>query len=171
MYDTLQSDSKKPLYLGCKKPLTLLSMVLSVVNRWSDKSFTSLLQVVQDMLPKENTLPKSYYQVKKILCLMGMKYQKIHACPNDCILYKCEFEEMKNFPTCWVSWYKLKDDDECSSNENTKKGPPTKVLWYLPIILRFKRLFSNTDDAKDLKWHADGRNYEGMLCHLADLSQ
>ena len=47
MYDTLESDSKKPLYLGCKKSLTLLSTVLSLVNvkatyGWSDKSFTSL---------------------------------------------------------------------------------------------------------------------------------
>ena len=47
MYDTLESDSKKPLYLGCKKPLTLLSAVLSLVNVkaryvWSDKSFSSL---------------------------------------------------------------------------------------------------------------------------------
>ena len=41
---------------------------------WSDKSFSSLLQVVHDMLPEENTLPKSYYQEKKILCPMGMEY-------------------------------------------------------------------------------------------------
>ena len=84
MYDTLQSDLKKPLYPGCKKSLTLLSAVLSPVNvkaryEWSDKSFTSLLQVVQDILPEENTLPKSYYQAKKILCLMDMEFQKIHA--------------------------------------------------------------------------------------------
>jgi len=32
MYDTLQSHSKKPLYLGCKNSLTLLSVVLSQVN-------------------------------------------------------------------------------------------------------------------------------------------
>jgi len=32
MYDTLESDSKKPLYLGYKKSLTLLSVVLSLVN-------------------------------------------------------------------------------------------------------------------------------------------
>ena len=56
MYDTLQSDWNKPLYLGCKKSLTLLLAVLSLVNfkdkyGWSDKSFTSLLQVMQDMLP------------------------------------------------------------------------------------------------------------------------
>ena len=48
MYDTLQSDSKKPLYPGCKKSLTLLLVVLSLVNvkaiyGWNDKSFTSLL--------------------------------------------------------------------------------------------------------------------------------
>jgi len=79
MYDTLQSDSKKPLYLGCNNSLTLLSVVLSLVNvkaryGWSDKSFSSLLQVVHDMLLKENTLPKSYYQAKKILCPMGIEY-------------------------------------------------------------------------------------------------
>jgi len=32
---------------------------------WSDKSFTLLLQVVQDMLLEENTMSKSYYQAKK----------------------------------------------------------------------------------------------------------
>ena len=31
-------------------------------------------QVVQDMLLEENMLPKTYYQVNKILCLMGMEY-------------------------------------------------------------------------------------------------
>ena len=62
---------------------------------------------------------------------MGMEYQKIHACPIDCILYKHEFEEMHKFPRCGVSQYKVKDDDECNSDENSKKGPPAKVLWYL----------------------------------------
>ena len=79
MYDTLQTDLKKPLYLECKNSLRLLLAVLSLVNAkaiygWSEKSFSSLLQVVHDMLPKENTLPKSYYQAKKILCSMGMEY-------------------------------------------------------------------------------------------------
>jgi len=54
-------------------------VVLSLVNMkarygCSDKSFSSLLQVVHDVLPEENTLPKSYYQAKKILCSMDMEY-------------------------------------------------------------------------------------------------
>ena len=99
MYDILQTDSKKPLYSGCKKSLTHLSAMLCLVDvkakyGQSDKSFTSLLKIVQGILPEENALPKRYYEAKKILCPMGMKYKKIHACPNDCILYKHEFEEM-----------------------------------------------------------------------------
>jgi len=78
MYEGLQSNSKKPLYTGCKNSLTLLSVMLSLVNVkaryvWSDKSFTSLLQVVHKLLPKGSTLPKSYHQAKKILCQMGME--------------------------------------------------------------------------------------------------
>jgi len=64
----------------------------------------------------------------------------------------------------------VKDDEDYSSDENSKKGPPTKVLWYLPIIPRFKHVFANEDNAKDLTWHANGRNYDGMVCHPADCS-
>jgi len=128
MYDTLQTDSKKPLYPRCNNFLMLLSTVLSLVNvkakyGWSDKSFSSLLQIVHDMLPDENMLPKSYYQAKKILCPMGIEYKKIHACPNDCTLYRHEFEEKRKCPRCGVSRYKVKDNNVCSSEENSKKGP------------------------------------------------
>ena len=73
LYDTLESDLKKPLYPGYKKSLTWLLVVLSLINvkakyGWSDKSFTSLLKVIQGMFPEENMLPKSYYKAKKILC-------------------------------------------------------------------------------------------------------
>jgi len=54
---------------------------------------------------------------------------------------------------------------------DTLQTDSKKLLWYLPIILRFKRLFANGDDAKDLTWHANGRNCDGMLCHPADSAQ
>ena len=65
----------------------------------------------------------------------------------------------------------MKDDAECSSDEDSKKDPLVKVLWYLPIILRFKCLFANGDDAKDLTWHENGRNCDEMLRHPADSLQ
>jgi len=78
---------------------------------------------------------------------------------------------MHKCPRCGVSWYKVKDGDECSSDESIMKDPPAKVLWYLSIIPRFKHLFANVDDTKDLTWHANERNCDGMLRHPADFSQ
>jgi len=62
-----------------------------------------------------------------------MEYQKLHACPNDCTLYRKEFEGFHMCPTCGLSQYKVKDDD--GIEEDMKKGPLAKVLWYLLIIL------------------------------------
>ena len=76
---------------------------------------------------------KSYYEAKKILCPMGMEYQKIYASPNDGILYRNEFEEMYKYPKCGVSQYKVKDD-ECRSDENTKKGPQQRCYGILLLF-------------------------------------
>jgi len=45
------------------------------------------------------------------------------------------------------------------------------VLWYFFIIPTFKHLFANANDAKDLTWHADGRNCDGMIYHLPNSTQ
>ena len=165
-YENLETDSKKPLYVGCTT-FTRLLVVLGLVNLkaifgWSDQSFTKLLVLLKNMLPEDNILPKSHYEAKKILCLVGMEYQKIHACANECILYKNEFVEMRNCSTCGVSCYKV-NDMECSDGASTSNSRPTKVCWYLPIIPRFKRCFASAYDAKNLRWHADGRIMDGLL--------
>ena len=160
LYDKIESDSKKPLYSGCTS-FTRLSAVLALVNLkvrfgWSDKSFTEFLVILKKMLPEQNALLKNHYKEKKILCTVGMEYQKIHACPNDCILYKNQFAEMRKCPTCGVSWYKI-NDDKFSDDASKNNSRPAKVCWYLPIIPRFKGLFANGHDAKTLTWHADGK--------------
>ena len=174
VYDNMSTDAETPLYPGSSE-FTRLSAVLKLMNLkarngWSDKSFTKLLELLKEMLPENNTLPESNYQAKKILCLMGMEYKKIHSCPNDCILYRKEFEGLHKCPICGLSRYKVKDNED-TSEDITKKGPPAKCLWYLPIIPRFKRLFANPNDAKNLRWHADVRKCDGMLRHPADSLQ
>jgi len=122
------------------------------------------------MLPEDNMLPKNNYEAKKILCPMGMKYWKIHACPNDCIYYINQFSEILKCPTCGVSHYKVKDE-ECSDEATSCNNHPTKVCWYLPIIPRFQRMFANGRDAKNLTWHAVGRKSDRLLLHSDDSPQ
>ncbi|CAL9010834.1 unnamed protein product, partial [Prunus brigantina] len=88
-----------------------------------------------DLLPEGNTIPTSMYEAKKTLCALGLSYEKMHACPNDCILYRKEYEDSTNCPTCGISRWKEGKDSIL------KEGVPAKVVWYFPPIPRFKRMF------------------------------
>ena len=65
----------------------------------------------------------------------------------------------------------MKEKDKDSIEKIPKYGPSMKVMCYLLIIPRIKRLFANPNDAKNIKWHADERKCEGMYCHLVDSIQ
>ncbi|XP_074323287.1 uncharacterized protein LOC141660222 [Apium graveolens] len=96
-----------------------------------------------------------------------MNIKKIHACPNDCVLFRKEHEHLHTCPKCGASRYK-RDGNNSSTND---KSPPVKVLRYLPIVERFRRLFANSNDAKLIRWHVEGRKSDGMLQHPADSLQ
>ncbi|CAK8542809.1 unnamed protein product [Lathyrus sativus] len=153
--DTLQRDMEDSLYQRCKH-FTRLSVVLRLFNLkvrggWTDKSFNELLELLKQMFPECNTLSNRTYEAKKILCPMGLDYVKIHACRNDCLLYRKDFENMKKSLRCGELRYKKNDNGVDDDDGVTSKGVPAKVMWYLPIITRIKRLFSNVSDAKNTR--------------------
>jgi len=121
------ADVETSLYPGSTNFTRLLAMLrlmnLKAINGWTDKSFTKLLQLLKDMLPEGNTLPNRNYEAKKIFCPMGMEYKKIHACPNDCILYRKYFELLKSCPRFGLSRYKLKQKDDDTIEDIEKHGP------------------------------------------------
>ena len=206
--ETMEKASNELLYdesKGCDKECTVLQTVLDLLtlkarNGWSDTSFNQLLQLLANLFPKPNRLPTSTYLAKKLLSPLTLGIQKIHACPNHCILYRKEHTNKVRCPTCNASRYKTNDDnadDGSMDNKNRKKRGrkkkkntgsdhqhegeeevnerkiPALVMWYLPVIDRLKRLFSNSRDAKFMIWHAapDGRKKDGKLRHPADARQ
>ncbi|XP_057775556.1 uncharacterized protein LOC130994528 [Salvia miltiorrhiza] len=165
-FQTLLEDAERDLYNGCTN-FTKLSATIKLYNLkakygWSDTSFKDLLKLLKDMLPEGNLLPESLYAAKKTLSTLGLDYKKIHACPNDCILYRKEFKDANDCPTCGMSRWK--------TNTKTKgvSRVPSKVLWYFPPIPRFRRMFRTPEICKELTWHSDGRTRDGILRHPAD---
>jgi hypothetical protein len=45
---------------------------LKARNGWSDGSFKNLLMLLKNMLPQGNTFPETIYEVKQIICLLGL---------------------------------------------------------------------------------------------------
>ncbi|XP_056697557.1 uncharacterized protein [Spinacia oleracea] len=147
--EELLTDSELPLYKESK--YTKLSAIVKLYNvkvghSVTDQCFTAFLKVFKDILPPENVLPSRTYKAKKMLCTTDLNYEKIHACPNDCILYRDEFEALKNCPERNVSRYKKKE------------GVPAR--------------FCDAGDAEKLTWHKFGRKKnDGLLRHPADSPQ
>ncbi|VFQ89893.1 unnamed protein product [Cuscuta campestris] len=84
MYESLLGSSKRLLYPGCTKFTRLKGVLelfnLKVANGWSDKSFTSLLSLLGELLPDGHELPSSTYEANKMMSPMDEGYKKIHAC-------------------------------------------------------------------------------------------
>nr|AAK52569.1 Putative Tam1 transposon protein TNP2 [Oryza sativa Japonica Group] len=176
--DKMLEDHRTSLYPGCEQGHKKLDTTLELLqwkakNGVSDKAFGDLLKLVKNILPGGNKLPKTTYEAKKIVCPLGLEVHKIHACPNDCILYRGEeYENLEACPVCKALRYKIRRDDPGEvDGQLTKKRIPAKVMWYFHIIPRLRRLFRNKGNARMLRWHAEERQQDGMLRHPADGSQ
>ncbi|WVZ84511.1 hypothetical protein U9M48_031540, partial [Paspalum notatum var. saurae] len=171
--EILLREHETPLYPGSsdnRLSCTTELLRFKAGNGWSNKSFTDLVNFLADKLPEGNVMPKSTAEAKKILCPIELKYERIHACPNDCIIYWGKYKENESCLICETSRYKKKDRPEELEGKEKKKIP-AKVFWYFPVIPRLERLFANPAHAKLLRWHAEQRKKDGKLRHPADASQ
>jgi len=160
-------DAETPLYYGCPKYTKVSAIMelyrIKVKSGMSENYFDQLLSLVHDILPGENVLPTSTNEIKKFLKMFGFGYDIIHACPNDCILYRKEYELRDTCPRCSASrWERDKHTGE------EKKGIPAKVLQYFPIKDRFKRMFRSKKMAEDLRWHFSNASDDGTMRHPVD---
>ncbi|KAI5334523.1 hypothetical protein L3X38_024656 [Prunus dulcis] len=159
-------DGEQTLHPGCSKYTKLSALVklynLKAKHGMSDVCFTELLILQGDLLTEGNTIPFSMYEAKKTLSTLGTSYEKIHACPNDCILCMKDFGDSTNCPTCGISRWK-----ECKDSI-LKEDVPVKVVWHFPLIPRFKRMFQSRKTAKSLTWHADKKSVDGHMSHPVD---
>jgi hypothetical protein len=123
----LEADSITPLYPGCDPEHTCLNITLKLLNikaefKCSDASLNAFLEYLHKVLPKDNLLPTSVEEAKKIACPLDLLHIRYHACINDCIIYRNEYKKKTECPVCKESRYKR------------GKKAPRKVVWYFPLM-------------------------------------
>ena len=92
---------------------------------------------------------------------MGLRYENIHICKNDCAIFWKENANLKNFLICKEPMYQI-------VGEKGKKVP-YKVMRYFSLMLHLKRLYASRHTVEDMRWHYDKRPViDGILRHLAD---
>ena len=99
------------------------------------------------------------HDANKYLRELGLGYDEIHVCENNCVLFRKTYANMDACPKCKQSKWEDKDG----------KRVPRKVLRHFPLIPRLKRMFASSRTVKDLQWHGTRcEMIEGQMSHRAD---
>ena len=130
-YEELEAHASLPLFEGARLSVLSSALVLldwQVQNHVSNVALDQLFLLLRDaLLPIQNEMPSDRYAAKKIVKKMGMDYEMVHACPNNCTLY---FEETAHLTHCPVT--------TCNAPRyrSDVKGPqvPTKVHVHSHLI-------------------------------------
>ncbi|XP_050255283.1 uncharacterized protein LOC126701217 [Quercus robur] len=169
----LLQDAGQKLYPGCKN-LTKLSFVMRLFQMkclygWSNKSVEGLLEFLRFSYPDGNLVPESFYNAKKMIRDLGLDYEKIDACIDDCVLYRNEYADLEKCPRCKKSrWKSNESNGNIIGKKKNHKKVPQKILRYFPLTPRLQRLFLTKNIASEMRWHKEGRVDDGVLRHPAD---
>ncbi|KAK1643349.1 hypothetical protein QYE76_061154 [Lolium multiflorum] len=116
-FDKMLEDHHKLLYPGCEDGHRKLGSILELL-KWkaevgvTDSGFEKLMIILKKLFLRNNELPVSTYEAKKLVCPLGLDVQKIHACINDCILYRGEkYENLNKCPICGALRYNIRKDN------------------------------------------------------------
>ena len=163
VFEKLLAESECSLYPGNKHVGRLASLIKLLHHksyyRVSNTAFDAWMRIFAKTLPDGNTLPKSYREAKAYMKELGLSYDSIHVCPNNCILFRGDYADKDNCPECQASRWKYPE----------RKRSAVKVLRYFPLAPRLKRLFASRKTVENMQWHALKRKPEkDVLTHPAD---
>jgi len=89
-YDMLAA-ANEPIYDGTtESKLSVAIKILAARMNWHtpEKCLDHFIKLLVDVAPKDNCIPKNYYEAKKIASSLRLKAQKIDCCEVGCMLQR-----------------------------------------------------------------------------------
>ncbi|XP_060182289.1 uncharacterized protein LOC132611948 [Lycium barbarum] len=163
----LLEEGKQELYPGCvtftKLSFTIQLYLLKTLHGLSNVAFSDILALLKEAFPFSQ-LPESFNKARNMIKDLGLNYEKIHACPNDCMLFWKDNEKAENCSVCRSSRWKSVGN----ALTNAKSKIPAKVLRYFPLKPRPQRMFMCPETSVAMRWHDNERPNDGNIRHPAD---
>ncbi|KAG8493359.1 hypothetical protein CXB51_010946 [Gossypium anomalum] len=115
-------------------------------------------------------IPQSCQDMKRLIKDLGLGYDKIHSCPNDCMLYWGHQKNQQSCHVCSKSRWMDRNTEDVNADEGGAqlRKKPVKVLRYFPLIPRLQRLFMSLKIVESMRWHNDQRTDDGLIRHPTD---
>jgi len=155
-------DAKKSLSPGSShSKFSFLVRMLYIKSRYriGNTGFSIMMKLLSSGFP-QSELPKSYDEAKKYLGELGLGYENIHVCKNNCVLFRKRYEKENVCPVCKTSRWQ---------DETRNKKVPHKVLRHFPLLPRLKRIFASKRTSEETQWHKKTRTpVDNVMSHPAD---
>nr|KYP49848.1 hypothetical protein KK1_028347 [Cajanus cajan] len=156
----------QPIYEEATKSKLLVAIrLLAARTNWHapEKCLEYFIQMLVDVAPKNNYIPKNYYEAKKLASKLGLKAEKIDCCMDGCMLYYKEDKDLTECKFCHSPRYLPP-----KVGKVRYKNIPVKRMFYLPIIPRLQRLYASMETVRQMGWHHKNKNNSTDLRHPCD---
>ena len=145
-YNMVASADEKVHEKTLHSSLSAVARLLAIKSQYnlSVACYDDIVDLMHELLPSNSRFPKNFFRSKKLLEGLGMPYQKIDVCYNNCMLYYKGNSEKDKCDICDTPRYK-----------DGSNKIPRKVLRYLPITNRLQRLYLHEGTAKLMRSHKE----------------
>jgi hypothetical protein len=134
--------------------LTFVTHLMAIKSKFAflNNCNKELLNLISDVLPMNPKMVKDMYQSKKLLSALGMEYEKIDVCKDNCMLFYKEHKNETKSLKCGKSRFieVINEDTETVTTEVAHKQ-----IRYMPLTPRIKRLFHSKKTARHMRWHKE----------------
>ena len=147
--------------------LAFVTRLMDIKSKFmfSNNCYNELLILISEVFPPNHKMPKDVYQCRKLLSGLGMDYQKIDVCPDNCMLFWKDHQNDKKCQCGKSRYVEVKNDD----GEMVTSTIAQKQLRYMPLAPRLKRLFLSRNTARHMRWHKEHeREDTHVMTHPSD---
>ena len=148
-FENLLEECTEAVYKGSRESRMqsgIVLMTLSTVFGVSDAFLSTLLTYLAGtLLPENNNLPRSAYELKAMIRQLGLGHDRIDTCPNGHTLYEGELNSrLLECPICQHPRY-----------IDGSSTVPAAITRYFPLIRKLQRIYKCSKIAGLLN-HFDG---------------
>lgn len=155
-FENVMQDCVEPLYDGSSETRMqggIVIMTLATVFGVSDTFLSALLTYLAGtLLPRNNVMPRTTYELKTMIRRLGLEHERIHSCPNGHILYEGDQNSaLTECPRCLHPRF--------VAGSTTI---PHAVTRYFPVIPKLQRLYK-CPKVVDLLKHFEGASMDSTI--------
>ncbi|KAL3675626.1 hypothetical protein R1sor_025574 [Riccia sorocarpa] len=155
---TTYEFSRTPIFPGAKcSRLSYTLLILNLHARFgcSNKCISGIFRLLAEkVLPEGRDVPNSRPEAKRVLKAVGMDYEMIHACENDCILYRGEYRDLMSCSICETSRYRADTQGETIPRKKVKNID----IYLKPLVEELQQVWTGVDDVYDGRTERIGRD-------------